>query len=159
MNGMFRYPVLAPLMCLLLLSACSRQPPTEHHVLPNGYSGVYRITKDHQHPGGYTKESSRYIFTIPDDGALRVDAKVFEGQCLACNGLSAQFADGAAIPLFSPSSPPIDDAVDTPMLLGITYRGDTLWYAIGTHEELSSLLGLLMENKYQNLDELLLTTE
>jgi len=149
------YRITIILIYLLALLGCSRQPPTEHHILPNGFSGVYRIMGSSQHLGGYTKEASRYVFTIPEEGVLQVDASVFEGQCLSCNGLSAEFANGQAIPLYSPVAPPPAATADIPMLLGVLGSGKDIWYAVGTHEQLTRLLEQLRENNYKNLEELL----
>ena len=152
---MIAYRIISILICLLVLVGCSRQPPTEHHILPNGFSGVYRIMGVDGQPGGYIHEASRYVFTIPEDGVLRVDARVFEGQCLSCNGLTAEFADGRAIPLYSPLESPPDSTADRPMLLGVLGSGKDIWYAVGTHEQLTRLLEQLREDQYQGLEKLL----
>ena len=92
----------------LTAAGCSSKLPTEHHILPVGFSGVYKIEKVSDHSGGYKFDGNRYIFTIPESGVLRVASEVFASQCVACNGLTAAFADGQEIPLFSPITHPPD---------------------------------------------------
>jgi len=57
--------ILIVSMILLTAVGCSRQPPTEHHILPVSFSGVYKIEKVPGHKGGYRIDGSCYIFTIP----------------------------------------------------------------------------------------------
>jgi hypothetical protein len=142
-------------MILLAVVGCSSKPPTEHHILPVGFSGVYKIEKVNGHSGGYKINGIRYIFTIPESGVLRVASDVFASQCLACNGLTATFADGQEIPLFSSITHPPDSKSDSHMLLGLFNSGDAIWYAVGTHEQLSRFLEKVQRDKYQKLEQYL----
>lgn len=143
------------LLCLFTAVGCSRQPPTEHHFLPDGFSGVYKIVRSSTHDDRYTMDGNRVVFSIPEDGVLQVGLKTFEDVCLSCNGLSAEFADGQSIPLYAAYSPPAKPGEDVPMLLGVFSSGDTVWYAVGKHEQLTKLLAQIQEDKYQGLDDLL----
>ena len=143
------------LVILLTLVGCSRQLPTEHHILPAGFSGVYKIVKLSGNSGGYKNEGSRYIFTIPENGVLRVSSDVFSTQCLACNGLSAAYTDGQEIQLYSPIKPPPDSAANALMLLGLINDKDSIWYAVGTHKQLTKFLDQVREEMYQNLERYL----
>jgi len=143
------------LMILLALVGCSPKPPTEHHILPVGFSGVYKIEKARGHSGGYKIEGNHYIFTIPESGVLRVASDVYETVCIARKELTASFADGQEIPLFSPISQSPDFVSDRPLLLGLFLARDTIWYAVGTHEQLSRFLEQVRLEKYQELERYL----
>jgi len=135
---------------------CSPKPPTEHHILPVGFSGVYKIEKVQNHAGGYQIDGHRYIFTIPKSGVLRVAPDVFVTYCRPCNGLTATFADGPQeISLYSPLTRPPDSALDAHMLLGLLGSNEAVWYAVGTHEQLSVFLKQVRLQKYQNLERYL----
>jgi hypothetical protein len=140
-------------MVLLMVAGCSEQPQTEHHVVPTGYCGVYKLVRVNDSVAGYRKDGNQVNFTIPEDGVLQVGPDEFEEVCLACNGLSAQFTDGQMIPLYSPLSPPLVPEDDIPMLLGILAHGDTIWYAVGQHEQLTVLLAQIRKDKYQKLEQ------
>ena len=138
----------------LTAAGCSSKLPTEHHILPVGFSGVYKIEKVSDHSGGYKFDGNRYIFTIPENGVLRVPSDMFISQCLA-GGWTATFADGQEIPLFSPITHPPDSKSDSPMLLGLINSGDAIWYAVGSHEQLSRFLEKVQRDKYQKLEQYL----
>ena len=147
--------ILVVSMILLTSAGCSRQPPTEHHILPVGFSGVYKIEKAPGHKGGYRIDGSRYIFTIPKSGVLHVAPDVFATQCRPCNGLTVTFADGQEISLYRPDMRQPDSASDAPLLLGLRGSNKALWYAVGTHEQLTALLEQVRLQKYQNLERYL----
>ena len=144
------------LMILLALVGCSPKPPTEHHILPVGFSGVYKIEKARGHSDGYKIEGNRYIFTIPESGVLRVASDVFETHGLQGNGpLSVTFEDGQEIPLFSPITRPPDSASNGPLWLGLFGSGNAVWCAVGTHDQLSRFLEQVRGEMYQNLERYL----
>jgi len=144
------------LTMLLALAGCSRQLPTEHHVLPAGFSGVYKIEKASGDRGGYKIEGNRYAFTIPESGVLRVASDVFETHCLQCNGpLRVTFEDGREIPLFSPVKRPPGSASNTPLWLGLFRSRSAVWCAVGTHDQLSRFLEQVRGEMYQNLERYL----
>ncbi len=144
------------LMILLALVGCSPKPPTEHHILPVGFSGVYKIEKARGHSGGYKIEGNRYIFTIPESGILRVASDVFETHCLQGNApLSVTFEDGQEIPLFSPITRPPGSAPNGPLWLGLFRSGSAVWCTVGTHDQLSRFLEQVRGEMYQNLERYL----
>ena len=144
------------LMIPLALVGCSRKLPTEHHILPVGFSGVYKIEEARGRSGGYKMEGNRYIFIIPESGVLRVASDVFETHCLQCNGpLSVTFEDGQEIPLFSPVTRPPSSAPNGPLWLGVFRSNTAVWCAVGTHDQLSTFLEQVRGEMYQNLDRYL----
>ena len=144
------------LTILLAIVGCSRQPTTEHHILPAGFSGVYKIEKASDNNGGYKIKGNRYIFTIPESGVLRVASDVFETHCLQGNGpLSVTFEDGQEIPIFSPIKRPPSSAPNGPLWLGLFRSGSAVWCAVGTHDQLSRFLEQVRGEKYQNLERYL----
>lgn len=147
--------ILIILMVLLAAIGCSPKPPTEHHILPVGFSGVYKIEKVQSNSGDYKVDGTRYIFTIPESGVVRVASDVYETVCIVCKELTASFADGQNIPLFSPISQPPDSESDRPLLLGLFLARDAIWYAVGTHEQLSRFLEQVRLEKYQELERYL----
>ena len=143
------------LMVLLAAVGCSPKLPKEHHILPVGFSGVYKLEKAQDHSGGYKVDGTRYIFTIPESGVVRVASDVFETVRLARKELTASFADGQEIPLFSPISKPPDSESDRPLLLGLFLARDAIWYAVGNHKQLSRFLEQVRLEKYQELERYL----
>jgi len=144
------------LTILLALVGCSRQAPTEHHILRAGFSGVYKIEKASGNSGGYKIEGNRYVLTIPQSGVLRVASDFFETHCLQCNGpLSVTFEDGREIPLFSPVKRPPSSAPSGPLWLGLFRSRSAVWCAVGTHDQLSRFLEQVRGEMYQNLERYL----
>jgi hypothetical protein len=144
------------LVILLALAGCSQQLPTEHHILPVGFSGVYKIEKASGNSDSYKIEENRHIFTIPESGVLRVASDVFETHCLQGNGpLSVTFEDGQEIPLFSPITRPPGSAPNGPLWLGLFRSGSAVWCAVGTHSQLSKFLKHVRAEMYQNLEKYL----
>ncbi|MHC4509525.1 MAG: hypothetical protein ACYTAO_11295 [Planctomycetota bacterium] len=142
------------LMILLALSGCSPKTPTEHHILPVGFSGVYKIERAHGPSGGYKIEGNRHIFTIPENGILCVESDVFETHCLQCNNrLSVTFEDGQEIPLFGSRQPV--SAPNSPLWLGLIRFRNAIWCAVGTHDQLSRFLEQVRAEMYQNLERYL----
>ena len=154
--------ILIILMILLAAVGCSPKPSTKLFVLPVGFSGVFKIEKVRDHTGGYQTDGSCDTLTVPENGVLLVAPDVFEAfrPCGATkstfNVITAAFADGQAIIDYSPLASPSDFAPDTQMLLGLFNSGDTIWYAVGTHEQLSKFLELVRREKmYFKLDRFL----
>ena len=147
--------VLVALLISLPWVGCSRSAPTEHHVIPAGFSGVYKIERVSEHANDYRVDGTRYVFTIPESGVLRIASDVFDKQCLACNGLTAESCDGQTISLYSPLARPSDVARESTLLLGLLGSADALWYAVGTHEELTGFIQQIQSEKYQNLERYL----
>ena len=149
------------LMILLAVAGCSPKPSTKHFVLPVGFSGVFKIEKVHGHKGSYQTDSSSDTLTVPANGVLLVAPDVFEAfrPCDAtkstCNVIKAAFADGQAIILYSPLASPFDFASDTQMLLCLFGGKDAVWYAVGTHKQLSGFLEQARGEKYQKLERFL----
>jgi len=148
-------------MILLGAVGCSKKPST-HYVLPVGFSGVFKIEKVLGHKGGYLTDGSCYIFKVPENGILLVAPDVFDAYtrpCNAktgpCNEMTATFADDKEITLYSPLASPSDFSSDTQMLLGVFAGRDALWYAVGTHEQLSRFLEQVRREKYQKLERFL----
>ena len=142
-------------MILLASVGCSPNPSTKHFVLPVGFSGVFKIEKVRGHTGGYQTDGSCYIFTVPENGVLLVAPDVFDAHCRPCNVTTATFADGQEIRLYSLLASPSDFASDTQMLLGLIGSRDAIWYAVGTHEQLSRFLEQVRREKYQKLERFL----
>jgi hypothetical protein len=144
------------LMILLALAGCSRKHPTEHHILPVGFSGVYKIEKAGGPSGGYKREGNRYVFTIPESGVIRVASDAFETHCLQRNKpLSVTFEDGQEIPFFSPATGPPSSEPNGPLWLGLFRSKTAVWCAVGTHDQLSRFLEQVRGEMYQNLERYL----
>lgn len=148
-------------ICIILtilsaLVGCSKQPITEHHILPVGFYGVYKIEKARDDGDGCKIEGNRYIFTIPESGVLRVAPEVFETHCLQCNAsLGIAFEDGQEIPLFSPFTRPPGSASNLPLWIGLLRSGSAVWCAVGTHDQLRRFQEQVRGEMYQNLDRYL----
>jgi len=143
------------LVILLAMAGCSQQLPTEHHILPVGFSGVYKIEKASGNSDGYRIEGNRHIFTIPESGELSVAPDIQE-TCLMCQGvLRVTYEDGQEIPLFSPIKQPEDSDLNRPMWLGLIKHKDAVWCAVGTHSQLSYFLKQVRAEMYQNLEQYL----
>ena len=147
--------ILIILMILLAVVGCSPKPSTKHFVLPVGFSGVFKTERVSGHTGGYQIDGSCYIFTVPENGVLLVAPDVFDAYLRPCNVMTATFANDQEITLYSPLASPSDFASDTQMLLGLLGSRDALWYAVGTHEQLSRFLEQVRREKYQKLERFL----
>ena len=154
---LFRYFIIFE----LAVAGCSPKPSTKHFVLPVGFSGVFKIEKVHGHTGSYQTDSSSDTLTVPANGVLLVAPDVFEAfrPCGAtkstCNVIKAAFADGQTIILYSPLASPSDFASDTQMLLGLFASENAIWFAVGTHEQLTRFLEQVRREKYQKLERFL----
>jgi len=143
------------------LVGCSPKPSTKHFVLPVGFSGVFKIEKVRGHTGGYQTDGSCDTLTVPENGVLLVAPDVFEAfrPCSTtkstCNVITASFTDGQKIIPYSPFASPSDFASDTQMLLALLGGRDAVWYAVGTHEQLSGFLEQVRREKYQKLERFL----
>ena len=154
--------ILIILMILLAAVGCSPKPSTKLFVLPVGFSGVFKIEKVSDHTGGYQTDGSCDTLTVPENGLLLVAPDVFEAfrPCGAtkstCNVIKAAFADGQAIILYSELASPSDFAPDTQMLLCLFGGKDAVWYAVGTHKQLSGFLEQVRREKmYLKLERFL----
>ena len=153
--------ILIILMILLAVVGCSPKPSTKHFVLPIGFSGVFKIEKVRGHTDDYQTDGSCNTLMVPENGVLLVAPDVFEAfrPCGAtkstCNVITAAFADGQEIILYSPLASSSDFASDTQMLLGLFAQKDAIWYAVGTHEQLRSFLEQVRREKYQKIERFL----
>ncbi len=153
--------ILIILMILLAVVGCSPKPSTKHFVLPVGFSGVFKIEKVRGHTGDYQTDGACDTLTVPANGVLLVAPEVFEAfrPCGAtkstCNVITASFTDGQKIILYSPLASPSDFASDTQMLLALLGGRNAIWYAVGTHEQLSGFLEQVRREKYQKLERFL----
>ena len=146
---------LIVLLILLFAVGCSTQPPTKHYILPVDFSGVFKVEKVPGHSEGYKIDGTRYIFTIPESGVLSVAPEVFINVCRPCNELTASFVNGQEISHYNPLTSQPDSRFDAPMLLGILGSNEVIWYAVGTHEQLSRFLDKVKREKYQKLERYL----
>ena len=138
------------LLLLLAVAGCSPKPPVKNFVLPVDFSGVFKVEKDHSQPGNYQADEICDTLTVPANGILLVATDVYEsflprcGKSISmCTVIKARFADGQEIALFNPLASPADFTPDTQMLLILCKsgkHGDAVWYAVGTHEQLSKFL-------------------
>ena len=153
--------ILIILMILLAAVGCSPKPSTKHFVLPVGFSGVFKIEKVRVHTGDYETDGSCDTLTVPANGVLLVGSELYEAfrPCSTtkstCNVITASFADGQEIILYSPLASPSDFASDTQMLLCLFGGKDAVWYAVGTHKQLSGFLEQARDEKYQKLERFL----
>ncbi len=119
------------------------------------YGPAYPASDDYQTDG------SCNTLMVPENGVLLVAPDVFEAfrPCGAtkstCNVITAAFADGQEIILYSPLASSSDFASDTQMLLGLFAQKDAIWYAVGTHEQLRSFLEQVRREKYQKIERFL----
>ena len=157
------------LVILLAIGGCSSKTIMVHHILPVGFSGVYVIQKGQDDSSGFKVDGERYIFTIPENGILKVTPNVYEtyctnlGSCMSNIRLTASFSDGKAIAKFSPLSQPADSELDNPMLHGILGARDSIWFAVGNYKQLKEfdekfrkeLPEKLKFSKYGGLEEYL----
>ena len=147
---------ISSILALLLTAAgCSTQAPSKHFVIPVGFSGVFKVEKVPNYTGGYQVDGSCYIFTIPDNGILYVEPDVFNNYIRPCNEFTVSFADGQKIILYPPLANPSDYKPETQMLLGLVGSQNAIWFAVGTHDQLSRFLEDVRQAKYQNLEQYL----
>ena len=113
------------------LASCRGVFPLVHFVLPDGYTGVFKIVLDEANGIDVRLTDGRYTYEIPAGGILRVKSfKHFE----QWHEATAAYRNGTQIPTLSTVNS------DTVALrsLGIYTRGDgppTMTFVIGTKEE------------------------
>ena len=133
--------ILRVLVLLIAIGGCSSKTLMVHHIIPDGFSGIYVIQKGQDDSSSYKVEGERYIFEIPESGILKVTPDVYENYCsdLSCKSnirLTASFSDGKVIAMYSPLSPPADSESETPLLHPILGARDSIWFAMGKYKQL-----------------------
>jgi hypothetical protein len=66
------FQIVASIIPVLLLAGCNRSGKPILIVLPDGFTGEFRIVKDSQNGREPVEENGSWVFEIPSDGTLRV---------------------------------------------------------------------------------------
>lgn len=140
--------LLAMLFCN---TACSDDTYSEHHVLPDGYRGLYRVAFDDPDGGGHLDGQPIDTYKIPENGTLNVQSLPPAGMG---SGFTAEYADGT--PITTPPYPVGLDP-DVPRATGIAADGvgQVYWYAVGTEEHVESAIKAFRKGGSSELERLL----
>lgn len=152
-----RRSLLPILLLLLTLTACAEKPTFEQHILPDGFTGVYKVIELQPRPRSLFKSEPPRVVRIPPSGIARLPRSSEPGESEKQIGFIARYEDGTQIHLFNPLAPPPAEQADQPMLLPIIDGGDADYFAVGTHAQLTTLDNHLRSNPqlYFELDQFL----
>ena len=146
-------PLTLVILSLMLSPSCTSFNPGVHFILPDGYTGSFRIVLDETQGVDVKLEGDRYIYRIPEAGELKV--KSFQ-PLMTWHKLTATYRSGKEIPYADSTVKP--DAIalrsgpgsGSREIEGKNVGPIILFYVIGTQEQVNSVETPVFTDKVQN---------
>jgi len=121
-------------LCALICGCGDRSGPPVKYILPNGFTGYFRIVEDNTSEVTIKLESGAYVYRIPSSGVLVINELPGKDYY---HSFSAQYVNGQTIPLG------VDDRTAPSTLAYYSLSSISTsssqkrehWYLVGTKKE------------------------